>query len=137
MLVGKQEEIEILVGFDERVDDKEGVVGRDVVVHGAVGKQEVAFQIFGHVLIGLVVVVGGAVRIFHEQALVAFAPVVFILAIIVVARLGNSHLEKIGITKHGVGSGVAAAGMAVDSSAVDIDPGIFRGGFFHSRDLVR
>src|SRR5580700_7379556 len=115
MLVGEQEEIEILVGLDEGVHDEESVVGRDVVVHGAVGEQEMALQVFCEVLIGLVVIVGGAVGIFHEQALVAFSPIVFILAIIVVAGFGNSHLEEIGITKHGVGCGIAAAGMAIDS----------------------
>src|ERR1700683_581872 len=136
MLVGEEEEIEILVGFDECVDDQESVVGRDVVIHGAVGEKEVALQIFGEALVGLVVVVGGAIGIFYQQTLVAFAPVIFVLAIVVVAGFGDSHLDEIGVAKHGGGRGIAATGMAVDAGAIDVNPGIFLGEFFHPSDLI-
>src|ERR1700733_16299670 len=136
MLVGEQEKIEILVGFDEGVDDEESVVGRDVVVHGAVGEEEMALQIFRQGLVGLGVVVRGAIGIFYQQAHVAFAPVIFVLAIIVVAGFGDSHLKEIRVAKHGVGRGITAAGVAVDSGTVDIDPGILRGQLFHPSDLI-
>ena len=62
MLVGQQEQVEILVGFDKGVDQQQRVVRRHVVVHGAVGEEQVALEIFREVLIGLIVVVGSCRR---------------------------------------------------------------------------
>jgi len=39
-----------------------------------------------------------------------------------VPGLGNSYLEKIGIPEHGISGGESPARMAVDSSAIKIDP---------------
>jgi hypothetical protein len=40
--VGEDDEVEVAVGLDERVDDQVRVVRRDVVVHGAVGEEQLA-----------------------------------------------------------------------------------------------
>ena len=37
--IGNQQQVEILVGFDQRVDEHKGVVGRHIIVHGAVRQQ--------------------------------------------------------------------------------------------------
>src|ERR1039458_3323608 len=105
--VGQQQQIEILVRLDQLVDHQQRIVGRHVAVHGAVGQQQVALQIPGRQLVGLIVVAGGAVGIGLEQALPFLGPIVLIFAIVVVARLGDPHFEKIGVVEHGAGSGIA------------------------------
>src|SRR5690349_22496370 len=70
--IRQQYQIEILVGGDQRVHDKQGVAGRDVVVHGAVSKQQLSLEIPGVGLVGFVCIVV-AVASAGQQALVALA----------------------------------------------------------------
>ena len=55
--IGQQEQVEILVGLYERVHDQQGVIGRHVVIKGAVRQQQMSLQVFGNVLVGLIVVI--------------------------------------------------------------------------------
>src|SRR5271167_79982 len=102
MLVGQEQQIKILVGLDEFVHHKQRVVRRHVVVQRPVRKQQMSLQVFCKVLIGLVIIVGSPVGVFYQQSLIPFAPVIFVLAIVMVAGFRDSHFEKIGIAKHGV-----------------------------------
>ena len=111
--------------------------GRDVVIHSSVRQQQLALQTLRLKLVGLIVVVGCAVLVGLQQALPLLGPIIFIDAVVVIAGFGDSHLEDVGVTEHGVGCGVAAAGMAVDAGAVDIDPGVALRELLHARDLVR
>ena len=56
-LIGKHQQIEILVRLDQRVDDQQRVVRRHVVVHRAVRQQQMSLQVLCQVLICLVVIV--------------------------------------------------------------------------------
>lgn len=134
--VGKEDEIEVFVGFDEGVDEQKGVVEGDVVVHGAVGEEQVALEVFGVELVGLSGVVGGAVGVFVLEATPFFGPVVLVHALVVIAGLGDANLEEIRIAEHGGSGGVAAAGVAPDADAVEVDEGVFRGEFADAGDLV-
>jgi len=91
-----------------------------------------ALQVLGKILICLVVIVCTG-----DQSLIHLAPIVFVFAIVVVARFRNADLEKVRIAKHRVGSCVAAARMAIDAGAVDVDPRISRGELLHAADLIR
>ena len=44
-LVGEQQQIEVFVGLDEFIDHEQRIVGRNVVVHRAVGEQQVSFKV--------------------------------------------------------------------------------------------
>src|SRR5262249_44210482 len=125
--VGQQEKVEVLVGFDQLVDDEHGIHGRYVAVHGAVGEQELTLQVFGLKLVGLVVVIGAAAGFGFQQALPLFGPIVFVDAIVVVAGFRDPHLEEIGVAEHRAGGGESAARMAVDTGAIDVDPGVALG----------
>src|SRR5207244_10939598 len=94
--IRQQEQVKILVRFDERVNHEQRVVRWHVVVQRSVRQQQVALQILGDVLIGLVVVVRGSVRLPLEQPLIPFTPVVFVFAVVVIpdrksTRLNSSH----------------------------------------------
>ena len=43
--VREHDEIEVLIGLDQRIHNEERVVWRDVAVHGAMGEEELTFQI--------------------------------------------------------------------------------------------
>src|SRR5690606_40175596 len=49
----------------------------------------------------------------------------------------SADLEEVRVAEHRAGGGVAAARMAPDADAVDVDPRIARGELLHHRDLVR
>ena len=70
------------------------------------------------------------------EALVSFAPIVFVFAIIVISRFGDADLEEVGIAEHGVGGCEPAAGMTVDRRSIGVDPAIAPRQFFHAGDLI-
>ena len=115
--VGNHDQVEVLVRLDQRIHDEQRVVHRHVVVHRAVREQEMAFQICSEVLIGLHVVVALAIGANHLQATVLFIPVVFILAVIVIAALCYTHLEEIRKVKHRGDRCIAATGVSPDAHA--------------------
>ena len=84
-LIRQHQQIEVLVCLDERIDDQQRVVWRHVIIESTVRQQQVSFKILRHVLISLIVVVGLAAGVAHQQALIPFAPVVFIFAIVMIA----------------------------------------------------
>ena len=85
--VRDHQQIEILVRLDQRVGDEHRLIRRHVGVHRAVGEQQVALQVLREVLIRFGVVAVGAVGVLDDESLIALAPVVLVLALIVVARL--------------------------------------------------
>ena len=95
-----------------------------------------AFEVFGDVLVGLGVVVALAVGTRGEQAGPLLRPVVFVVALIVIAALGDAYLEEVGIVEHGCAGGVASAGVAKDAGAIDVDEGILCGQLLHACDLI-
>ncbi len=72
-LIRQHQQIEILVRFNERVDDQQRVVRRHIVVHRAMRQKQMSLQVFRQALVCLVAIVGPA-----EQALIPFAPIVFL-----------------------------------------------------------
>src|SRR3546814_1016426 len=53
-----------------------------------------------------------------------------------VAAFGDADLEKSRVAEHRAGGGVAAAGVAPDAGAVEVDPGVAFGQLAHAGDLV-
>src|SRR5207247_1151883 len=88
------------------------------------------------VLVALVVVAGGAVGAAAEQAVVALPPVVLVLPLVVIPRLGDRDFEEVGVAQDRVRGGVAAAGVAVDPGAVEVDPRVAPGQLAHPGDLI-
>src|SRR5277367_3837481 len=72
-----------------------------------------------------------------RQAHELLAPVVGVAALVVVPRLGDPYLEKIGIGEQRGSGGIAAAGMTVDPGALDIDPWVGLRQLLHRGDLIR
>jgi hypothetical protein len=107
--VRDHQQVEVLVRLDQRIDDELRVPRRHVVVQRPMRQQQLSFQVLRLELIRLHGIVVGAVRIPDEQALVPFAPVVLVVALVVVSRLGNADLEEVRVSKHGVGGDEAAA----------------------------
>src|SRR5699024_117552 len=122
VLVGQDKHVEILVGLDQRIGYKQGFAMRHVVVHGTVHQHQVTLEVLGNQLVGLIVVIGAAVLVRDQQALVLLAPVVFVAAVVVIAAFGPTDLEEIRVAEHGIGGGVAAAGMTPHADTVDVDP---------------
>ena len=107
--IRQQQQIEVLVRLDQRVDDEQCVVRRHIGVQRAVREQQLALQVPCHELVRLVVVVGRAVRVRLQQPLPLLAPVVFVAAIVVIAGFGDTDLEEIGVAEHRARGRVAAA----------------------------
>ena len=99
-------------------------------------EEQLAFEIPGNKLIRLVVVVSGAVGAANEQALPLLAPIVFVVAIVVISGLRDADFEEVRVPEHGISGGIAAAGMAPDSCPIEIDPRIALRQFLHARDLI-
>src|SRR5580698_8060894 len=95
-----------------------------------------SLQIFGEVLVGLRVVVAGSVCVLCFQASPLLGPVVFVIALVVIAALCDADLEEVGIMKHRGGGGVASARVSVDSHAIEVDEGIRPGKIPHPSDLI-
>src|ERR1700733_12046831 len=95
-----------------------------------------ALEVLGDVLVGLGVVVALAVGAGGEQARPLLGPVIFVVALVVIAAFSDAHLEEVGIVEHGCAGGVASAGVAEDAGAVDVYKGILRGKLLHAGDLV-
>src|SRR5579859_556503 len=93
-------------------------------------------QVLGDVLVGLIVVVGGAVGVAFKEPLVSLSPVVFVLAVVVISSLRYADLKEIRIAEHGIRSSVASARVAVDPGTIKVDPGIALGELCHPRYLV-
>ena len=82
--------VEVLVRIHQLLDHHEGVVRRHIGVQSTVSDQQLAFQVLDDQLVGLVVIVGGAVFIFDQKTLPLFAPVVLYLLYSILLSL---HLE--------------------------------------------
>src|SRR3546814_11005699 len=95
-----------------------------MVVEQAVDQQQVALEVVGVVLVGLVVVVAAAVLRDHRQALPLLGPVVLVAAVVVVAAFGDADLDQVRIAEHRAGGGVAAAGVAPDAGTGEVDSGV-------------
>src|ERR1035438_7628162 len=106
-----------------------------VGVHRAVRQQQVALQILGEILIGLVVVIRAVAR-FAQQPLIALAPIVLVLAVVVVAGLRDPDLEEVRIAEHGIRRGVTAAGVSPDARPFNVDPGKPPRQLLHAAHLV-
>ena len=135
--VGQHDQIEVFVGFDQFVNDEQGVVRWDIRIHRAVREQQPPLEVLYNVLVRLIIVVGGSIGAVFEQSLPFFSPVVFILTVVVIPSLGDAHLKEIRIAEQGVRSGIAASGMSVDSGVVNVDPGVTLGELLHPGHLIR
>src|SRR5215208_5574613 len=135
--IGKQQKIEVLVRPDQLVDDEQRVVGRDVVVHRAVRQKQLSLEILCHGLSRLWRVIVAAIGGAHQQPLITLAPVVLILALIVITCFGDSDPEEVRILKHCRSGGESSTGVTVDSGAIDIDPRVPPRKLLHARDLIR
>ena len=131
-----EDEIEVLVRLNQCVDQKQGGVQWNVIIHRSVREQQMALQVLCVVLIRLRVVVGAAVRLDDLQTAPLLCPVVFVLALIVVAGLGDADLEEVGIAKHRGRRRIAAAGVAPDTDVIEVDEGVFCGQFLDAGNLV-
>src|SRR5215471_13245156 len=96
-----------------------------------------AFEILGEVLIRLDVVVVRTVSVTDDESLVAFAPIVLILALIVISRFRDSGFEEIREAEHRRRRREAAAGVTPDAGARQIDERILLRQVLHAGDLVR
>jgi hypothetical protein len=74
--------------------------------------------------------------VLHDQALIALAPVVFVLTLIVVPRLGDPNFEEVGEPEHRRRGSEPAARMAPDAGAVEVDPRIAARQLRHAGDLI-
>src|SRR6185312_3788503 len=128
--------VEILVRLDQRLYHEQGALRRYVVVHRAVGEHEMALELRREQLIRLIVVVGLAILVLDQQPLVHLAPVVLVVAIIVVAALGPTDLEEPRITEHRVRGRIAPAGMSPDADAREVHPRIGGTELVERGDLV-
>ena len=85
--IGKDEEIKILVGPLEGFYHQISVIGRHVVVETAVSQQKFSFQILDQQLISLFLIVRDTTFPLTDETIVTFAPVILIIAIVVISRL--------------------------------------------------
>ena len=79
--------IEALVRVDKRVYHEHRVGRRHVAVHRSVRDEQLALQVLDEELIGLIVVVGRAVRVLLEESLPFLTPVVLVIAVVVIPGL--------------------------------------------------
>src|SRR5690606_40686941 len=73
----------------------------------------------------------------NQQSLIALAPVVLVVAVVVITRLGHADLEELGMAEECRRRGEASARMSPDSHALDIDERISFRELPHSGDLLR
>src|SRR5690606_28702463 len=71
-----------------------------------------------------------------EQPLVALAPVILIVAVVVIACLRNSNLEEVRVAEQRCGRGKASARVTPDTNAIYVNERISRGKFLHARNLI-
>src|SRR6185312_600578 len=116
--------VEVLVRLDERIHYEHRVGRWNVVVHRSVREQQMSLEVLRHTLVRFLSVVIGTVGVLHQQALITLTPIVFVITLVVIARLGDPDLEEIRIAEHRVGSGEAATRVSVDSRTIDVDPRI-------------
>ena len=103
--VWEQQEIEVFLGLDQRLHNQQRILWMNIVVHQSVGQEKFPFESIGKQLIRLTIVIsyllGAGARLFDQrrlkQSLPLLAPVVLIIAIVVIARARNSDLVKFGI----------------------------------------
>src|SRR5690606_29701919 len=133
--VREDQQVEVLVRLDQCVDDQVRVVRRDVVVHAAMGEEELAAEVGGVRLVrDLLVVVARALS--DEQAVVALAPVVLVVPVVVVPGLRDADLEEVGVAEHRGRGREPAAGVAPDAGTLDVDERVALGELAHSCDLI-
>ena len=72
------------------------------------------------------------------QAVIRLGPVVVVNVVVVVAGAGDGGFEElvVGLLEHGRAGHEAAAGVAVDADAVDVDPGVPAGEGLDGRLLI-
>src|SRR6266508_1275319 len=119
-LIWEHQEVEVLVRLDQRIGQEHRVRWRHMVVHATMCEQQLAVQIPGVRLVRFSsVVVRGILS--HQQPLVALAPVVFIIAVVMIAGFRYADVEEIAELEHRRRSGEPAAGMSPDPDLVDVD----------------
>src|SRR5437868_5280220 len=127
--IRNDEQIEILIGADEGIDEPISALRRNVLVHLTDDEHECATE-FRSVLDIRAFGVLEADRIPHPL----LVPGSFIHAVIVTTTIRNGRLVKFRMKDHG-GSGVLpACGSAHDAYVADVIPRIFGGGGFVPED---
>ncbi len=86
-----------------RGEQKQRIRRRHVAVHQAVGDEQFALEILRQQLVGLVVVVRRAVGRGLQKPLPFLAPIVFVVAVVVVSGAGDGHLVEVVIAENTVG----------------------------------
>ena len=96
--VGQDQEIELLIRLHERIDERDGVCGMDVVVEISVDEKELPLEIAGEGLVGRRREVVRAVeRVLHQQSLKSLPPSVVIGSVVVIAGRRHRDLEEVWI----------------------------------------
>ena len=97
-----------------------------------------AAQILRHHLVGgAFEIIALPQRILVHQALILLRPVNVVAAIVMVARAGHGDFEEIRVAQNRVRRREAAAGMAEDPDAIEIDELVLRRELLDRRDVVR
>ena len=97
-------EVEVFIGFDQLVDQLDRHCRVYVVIQIAVDEQQLPFQVGGVGLVGgRPEVVGPADSVANHQTLVLLGPPDVVARVVVIAGPRHSYLEKIRISKDGVG----------------------------------
>ena len=123
-LAGEQDIFETLVGADQRIRDTDGVGRVDIVVHVTVDQHQVTLEAGGQFLVRLDAVDERSVCLvdLFEDAVVLFAPPAVVDAVVMVAGAGNGRFEEVRILQDGRRGHEAAAGVAMNADAVQVDP---------------
>ena len=135
---GQHEHVEALVRLDQRIGQAIRVRRVHVVVDVAGDQHQVALQVLRQLRVLLDVVLEGdlAVLLDFLDAVVLLAPAVVVDVVLVVARLGPCHLEEVRIDEHRRRGHEAAAGVAPDADAIDVDERMPLGELLDRRLLV-
>ena len=134
--VGEYHQVEVFVGLLQGIHHQVGIVGWHIIVHTAMGQHEFSFQVTGIDLVGLFGIVRCPIGAFLFQPDITLAPVVFVIAVIVITGFGNAHFIKVRVSEHGVGRCKAATRMSPDAYFVEIHVRACSCQLFDSRNLV-
>ena len=99
-------------------------------------QQQVPLQVLGEVLVCRRVVARAGIATLHIQPLIPLTPIVFVLTVVVVARLGDADLEEIGKVEHRARGRETTTRVAVDARLVDVDPAVALRQFLHPGHLI-
>src|SRR5690606_26010709 len=123
-LAGEDEEVEALVRLDQSVDHAERARRMDVVVDVARGQQQAALQVLRQVrVLRDVVLEPDVALVVHHflHAVVRLGPPAVVHVVVVVPRGGDGDLEEVRVDQHRGRGHEAAARVAVDADALDVD----------------